>query len=73
MVPGGGFTSEFFEIGKMRPSGEKVVDKTHDKIGCGDASVAFLDSAALQSFENAELVGDVGDKFETGKRGDFVL
>lgn len=47
--------------------------RTVNEITDGDASVAFLDGAARQSFENPKSVGDVSDKLEAGKRGDCVL
>ena len=38
-----------------------------------DAAPAFLDGAALESFENAESVREIGHELEAGKRGDLVL
>jgi len=73
VLPSGGFASECIEIGQMTPSGEEVVDETHDEVADWDASGAFLDRATLQSFENAELVSDIGDELQAGKRGDRVL
>jgi hypothetical protein len=50
MLPSSGFVSELFEIGKMTPSGEEVVHQTHDEIADRDATIAFLNRAALQIF-----------------------
>ena len=73
MIPCGGFASELVEVTEVGPTDEHVVDEAHDEITHGDAAPAFLDGAALESFENAESVREIGHELEAGKRGDLVL
>lgn len=72
MSAGGLLVAQDPEVAETRAADKEVVHETHEEVGHGNPSSAFLDGTSAKTRKDTEFVGEICEELQTAERSDLV-